>query len=185
MMNEIFPTWTSMNDRLTSFVQSKVQNEDLAKDIVQDVFVKVFTKSDTIRDKTKLVSWIYQITRNEIISHFRKNNFDELFQDTEDGPDENEDLTAELAQCIYPLMEEIPDKYKQALLLADIKNVSQKELAMQLDISYSGAKSRVQRGREMKKANYLRCCQITTDVYGGVVDCQPKPGSKNFLGDNP
>lgn len=66
---------------------------------------------------------------------------------------------------MHPIISTLPDKYREALMLSDIKGVSQKEIAEQLNISYSGAKSRVQRGREMLKATYEKCCDISTDVY--------------------
>lgn len=76
-----------MNDRLTNFVKGKVHDTELTKDIVQDVFLKVFSKSDSLNNKDKLVSWIYQIARNEIMNHFRKNNFTSEV-------DENEEIEA-------------------------------------------------------------------------------------------
>ncbi|MGH1386439.1 RNA polymerase sigma factor SigZ [Kordia sp.] len=174
MNTEIIHVWNDMNDRLTNFVNGKVQNPDLTKDIVQDVFLKVFTKFDTLKNKEKLVSWIYQITRNEIISHFRKFKF-ETSSDTIEAEDISENsLTSELTHCISPFINSLPEKYKQAIIMADIENVPQKEIAERLNISYSGAKSRVQRGRELLKSSYDQCCTISTDVYGDVIAYKAK-----------
>ena len=62
MNTEIIHVWNAMNDRLISFVNGRVKDPDLTKDIVQDVFLKAFTKFDSLKNKEKLVSWIYQIT---------------------------------------------------------------------------------------------------------------------------
>ena len=95
MTTEIIPIWNDMNDRLTNFVNGKVKDPELTKDIVQDVFLKVFTKFDTLKNKEKLVSWIYQITRNEIISHFRKLKF-EISSDNIEAEDyANDSLTSQ------------------------------------------------------------------------------------------
>ena len=174
MGNEILHVWNDMNARLTNFVNLKVHDSELTKDIVQDVFLKVFTKYNTLKNKEKLVSWIYQITRNEIVSHFRKLKYNESSEDI-DSEDLSEDtLTSELTSCISPFINSLPDKYKQAIILADIENIPQKEIAERLNISYSGAKSRVQRGREMLKSAYEECCTISTDVYGDVLDYKEK-----------
>jgi RNA polymerase sigma-70 factor (ECF subfamily) len=174
MNTEIIHVWNDMNDRLTNFVNGKVKDSDLTKDIVQDVFLKAFTKFDTLKNKEKLVSWIYQITRNEIISHFRKLKFD-TSADTIEVQDYSDDsLTSELTHCISPFIDSLPEKYKQAIIMADIENVPQKEIAQRLNISYSGAKSRVQRGRELLKSSYDQCCAISTDVYGDVIDYKAK-----------
>lgn len=162
--------WKNINDQLTNFIFSKVKDEDLTKDIVQDVFVKVFTKENTLRDQDKTIAWIYQIARNEVINYFRKTKITTLDRDVEMEESYNDSLTSELAQCLYPLIDSLPPKYREVLILADLKKMSQKEIAQNLNISYSGAKSRVQRGREMLKSTYQKCCNITTDVYGDVLD---------------
>ena len=42
--------------------------------------------------------------------------------------------------------------------MGDIEGLSMKEVAEELNISVSGAKSRVQRGRKMIKEIILKCC---------------------------
>lgn len=174
MNTEMIHVWNDMNGRLTNFVNGKVKDPELTKDIVQDVFLKAFTKFDTLKNKEKLVSWIYQITRNEIISHFRKLKFETSTENIEAEDDANDSLTSELTHCISPFINSLPEKYKQAIIMADIENIPQKEIAERLNISYSGAKSRVQRGRELLKSSYDQCCAISTDVYGDVLDYKEK-----------
>ncbi|NLR91570.1 RNA polymerase sigma factor SigZ [Flammeovirga agarivorans] len=175
MEKELLIVWNEMHERLLNFVNSKVHDDDLSQDIVQEVFIKVFSKIDTLKDKDKLVAWIFQITRNEIVSYFRQNKIqlpaDELVEDNEVLEDEYLD---EIINYVHPMINVLPQKYKEALVLSDIENISQKELAEKLQISYSGAKSRVQRGRKLLKETFDKCCDITTDVYGGVIDCKPK-----------
>lgn len=178
MSDEIIDVWNDMNGRLTSFVNGKVKDRDLSKDIVQDVFLKVFTKYDTLKNKEKLIPWIYQVTRNEIISHFRKIKFNTTPEEVQAEEFIDETLTSELTHCINPFLNALPEKYKQAVILADIENIPQKEIAKQLNISYSGAKSRVQRGRELLKSAYNQCCTISTDVYGDIIDYKTKKCTK-------
>ena len=174
MSTEIIHVWNDMNDRLTSFVNGKVKNPELTKDIVQDIFLKVFSKSDTLKHKDKLVSWIYQITRNEIINHFRNVNFYNPSIEIEEEEISEIKLTSELAECVRPVIDSLPQKYKEALILSDIENIPQKEIAERLNISYSGLKSRVQRARELLKSTCEQCCDISTDVYGDILDYKPK-----------
>lgn len=171
---DIVNVWNDINERLTNFIYGKVKDSDLTKDIVQDVFLKVFSKIDTLRNKDRMVAWIYQIARNEVISHFRKIKFNALPEEVELLEISDETLTSEISRCLHPLMNSLPEKYREALVLADIENISQKEIAERLNISYSGAKSRVQRGREMLKSVMEDCCTITTDVYGDVLDYKIK-----------
>lgn len=64
----------------------------------------------------------------------------------------------------------LPEKYKQAILLTEFHNVTQKELAAKMSISIAGAKSRVQRGRKMLKDMLLSCCYFEFDRLGNVID---------------
>ncbi len=175
--------WNNINNRLTNFVLGKVKDSDLTKDIVQDVFLKVFTKIDTLKNDDKVVAWIYQIARNEIISHFRKTKNNILIKEIELTQTSNESLTSEVAKCLHPLIDSLPEKYKEALILADIEKIPQKEIAKRLNISYSGAKSRVQRGREMLKGTLEQCCTITTDVYGDILDYKIKRSCNDISDD--
>lgn len=171
--------WNEMNEQLFNFVNQKVKDSNLSKDIVQDVFIKVFSKIESLKNKDKIVSWIFQITRNEIINHFRKQNFNGSTKEIPELKILDENLTTEFSKCMLPMINSLPEKYKEAIKLSEIDNVSQKELAELLNISYSGAKSRVQRGREMLKFSLQNCCTISTDKYGNVTDYKVKDCNGN------
>ena len=167
--------WNQINTQLINFVNSKINDLNYSKDLVQDVFIIVSSKIDTLRDKDKVVPWIYQITRNQINNYFRKhqyNNPDIEYKSEEQVMDSN--LTQEFSRCILPMIEQLPDKYQEAIRLIEIEGLSQKELARRIGVSYSGTKSRVQRGRELLKSMLLQCCRISTDKYGNVLKYNQK-----------
>jgi RNA polymerase sigma-70 factor (ECF subfamily) len=68
----------------------------------------------------------------------------------------------------------LPEKYREALELTELKNMSQLQLAEALHISYSGAKSRVQRARQLLKEKMDKLYVIKMDAYGNVVVCENK-----------
>jgi RNA polymerase sigma-70 factor (ECF subfamily) len=49
----------------------------------------------------------------------------------------------EVLSWLRPMAEELPEKYRQALVLADFEGLTQRQVAESLDLSLSGAKSRV------------------------------------------
>jgi RNA polymerase sigma-70 factor (ECF subfamily) len=55
-----------------------------------------------------------------------------------------------------------------------LEGLTQKELAERLGISLSGAKSRVQRGREQLKEMLHECRTFEFDRRGKVTECQPR-----------
>ncbi len=67
---------------------------------------------------------------------------------------------------MIPLILNLPKKYKEALLLSEIKGVKQSEVATQLKISLPAAKSRILRGRELLKKGFMDCCNYTLDKDG-------------------
>src|SRR5690606_23077295 len=120
-----------------------VKNADTTSDILQDIFIKIQNNIDTLKDESKLSSWIYQITRNAINDYFRKLKHQIELKDY-DTVEENQIIdNMELEKCIKPFVNQLDDKYKEALILTEFEGLSQKQLAQKLNISYSGAKSRV------------------------------------------
>jgi RNA polymerase sigma-70 factor, ECF subfamily len=161
-------------NELKSFVLKRVKDKALAEDIVHDVFLKVHSKISQLKDSEKMVSWIYQIARNTINDHFRKDQkLAVAIPEVEQESDTNA-LNECVAQCLKEMVTTLPDKYREAFELAELKNVSQTELAQQLNISYSGAKSRVQRARQMLRQKMEDQLIIETDSYGNVIVCEDR-----------
>lgn len=165
--------WNEISTELRKFVFRKVKDRDVANDIVQDVFIKVQSKISQLRENEKIAGWIFQITRHTIIDYFRSKpktlTIDELQWDNE-----TQDLNDCVAFCLNKLMYTLPEKYRDAVVLTEIENLSQTELAERLGISYSGAKSRVQRGRQMLKDKLTDLYHIKTDSYGNIIVCEDK-----------
>lgn len=156
---------------LKGFVYKRVKDRSVTEDIVQDVFIKVQTKIGQLHEQRKLTNWIYQITQNAIVDHFRKESRSVHVGDLDwesDAPNFNECVT----RCLQDMMTTLPDKYQEAIQLADVESLPQLELAKRLGISYSGAKSRVQRARQMLKEKMDETLIVKTDSYGNVIVCE-------------
>lgn len=155
---------------LENFIYSKVKDKVISKDILQEVFIKIHLHQHSIKDQSKITAWIYQLTRNTIHDYYRKlvilNGETEIPHDVSELPLPNEQG---LERCVLPFIHQLPQKYKDALLLTDIKGLSQTQLAEQLNISYPAAKSRVQRARQKLKELFTDCCYIHSDVYGNIM----------------
>ena len=170
--------WNEFCCQLKSFIVRRISNPSLADDIFQDVFLKIHSKIDTLKDDTKIHSWVYQITRNTIIDYYRKQKVrSESKEDVyaiplvDETPEEKP--SQEIADSLKGMVELLPKKYSQALLLVEFQGLSQIELSKKLGISVSGAKSRVQRGRQMLKDNLMCCVHYEFDQYGTIVDYHP------------
>lgn len=161
--------WNRFHHGLLGFIQSKVNDRALAEDILQDVFIKIHQNLGKLRDADKLESWIYSITRFTVMDHFRSNTSQKT------GTDEIHDLSEEeehkaLDKCLLPFVEELPKESREIVLNVDVNGMSQREYAEENGLSYSGAKSRIQRARQKLKKLFTDCCIVQTDVYGNIVE---------------
>lgn len=166
--------WGAYRERLLGYVRSRVPAND-AEDILQDILLKAWQGIGKLQDEAKLSSWLFRITRNTIVDHYRSRVPAESFDEQEFFAEDEEPNRAEqeLATCLVPMIEHLPEKYRHAIRLAEIEGRKQQEIADAEGISISGAKSRVQRGREMLRALMEECCQIQFNAAGRVTDYGP------------
>ncbi len=169
--------WDRYSRRLGTFIRSRVENDVEAEDILQEVFIRIHRNLCCQEDWDKPESWIYQIARNLIIDHYRKRRtWVELPENLPEEPDWGEwvnledDPEAKLALSLREMIDELPEPYRQALILTEYQGLSQKQLAESQGLSLSGAKSRVQRAREKLRDMLLNCCHFELDRRGRVLD---------------
>lgn len=171
-MNTIDNTaWLTLQKELHTFVLRRVRDKSLTDDIVQDVLLKVHTHITSLKEPQKINAWAYQITRNAIADHFRKQSKQiDPTDANEDGPEPNYNECVSL--CTQEMLNTLPLKYREAIELTVFKDLSQLQLAERVHISYSGAKSRVQRAKEMLRKKMDEAYRIQTDSYGNAINCE-------------
>ena len=171
--------WRTYHKQLRSFIQKRVSDPSVADDILQEVFIKIHTRIDSLQEHRKIKAWLYQITRNTIIDYYRKStpmeDTQNLIAELEDENDPS--ALADIQSCIVPMIKSLPEDYRDALLLTELNGLSQKELAEKLKISYSAAKSRVQRGRNLLKEALTKCCSFEQDSKGRIIDYEKRASS--------
>jgi len=167
--------WRDFHRRLGAFIARRVANKADAEDILQDVFLRVHRRVATLEKAGSLVPWLFQVARNAIVDHYRKPSRRREAPLAE-GPapvEKNADdgrARRELSACLRPMIQSLPRDYRTALTLVEMEGVSQKEASKRLGISFSGMKSRVQRGREKLKHLLHDCCHIRLGAAGDVAD---------------
>ncbi len=167
--------WHEFALKLRQFIRARVSDPATAEDILQDVFVKIQGRLHTLEDPAKLQGWLYLITRNTIIDHYRaRKETTGVPESLPVEPPENDLEMEELKAAFRRMLYSLPEPYRDALVLTEFEGLTQKELAERLGISLSGAKSRVQRGREQLKGMLFDCCRFEFDRRGRVIDCRPR-----------
>jgi len=171
--------WEAFHTHLQQFIRKRVPDDSTAEDLLQEVFLKIHQRIETVKDVKRLESWVYQITRHVIIDYYRGKerpwaalDAPEVLKLAEDLPDD--DVVGELFPSVRAMVKSLPEHDRQALVLTQYQGLTQRELAERLGLSFSGAKSRVQRAREKLKQMLLECCHFELDRRGHVIDYQPR-----------
>jgi RNA polymerase sigma-70 factor, ECF subfamily len=182
--------WREFQAHLRAFVLRRTEAPADVDDIVQEVFVRIHGNLDRVHSEDKLPAWIFQITRNAIVDHYRvatkAESIDSDFESPLPPQDDDTELREleELSRCIEPMLGALPQHYQDALKLTDLDGISQREAARQSRISLSGMKSRVQRARRQLKQIMLECCEIELDRRGGILGHELRQSADSPCGDS-
>lgn len=175
----VAPVFLAYEAQLKGFVQKRIIDKDEANDILQQLYLKVYKNCEQLQEVKNTKAWLYQITRNAVYDFFRENSRRESIADLELAEGElPEDTRHDVEALVEPLINLLPAEYAEALRLSELEEISQKEIAERLGISYSGAKSRVQRGREKLKALFMECCHLEFSHDGQVIGASVKDSCK-------
>lgn len=171
--------WLETESKLRQYLYKQVKDHSVVDDLLQNSFLKMQANIHQLRDMDKAGGWLFQIARSTLMDHFRKEkkiqqtNSNCMAPKTEDASMTN-DTHEMLAYWLKGALDLLPEPYREAVYLSEIKGMSQKELATHLGISYSGAKSRVQRGKLKLKAIVLDCCDVAADRYGNIMEVKKR-----------
>ena len=135
-----------------------------AADVVQDVFLKIFRSVGSFKGNSSLKTWIYRIAVNEAYNHrrwFSRHQKQEVRLNAQPDPSSYVDVWTdpgrspfdvaadhETRTMIEAALEQVNPKFRAAVVLRDIEDLSYEEISSVLEVSIGTVKSRILRGRE-------------------------------------
>ncbi len=144
------------NQRLSSFIYSKVGNRSITEDIFQDTFIKVIKtlRRGAYKEEGKFLPWIMRIAHNLIIDHFRKSSRMPMFEGADSynifslmGDDkldaERQIIKDQIDSDLGVLIEELPLDQKEVLVMRIYKDMSFKEISENTGVSINTALGRM------------------------------------------
>jgi RNA polymerase sigma-70 factor (ECF subfamily) len=169
--------WHALGDELRAFLRSRVSNDADAEDLAQDVFLRVVENRRSLRDAERLQSWLYQIARNALVDFYRR-RAKHAPQSADVAPDVAEveahgNQNFVIGRWLLQAIEQLPDTLRDAVRMYEVEGLPQSEIGERLGLSLSGAKSRIQRGREKLEQMLDKCCTLERDRRGNVIECKP------------
>jgi RNA polymerase sigma-70 factor (ECF subfamily) len=145
---------------LYRFGYSLAKNEHEAGDLAQQTFFIYAEKGDSLRDHTKIKSWLFTTLYREFLKRRRKDSrmdsYDpELLENTAGStqPEVHRSLDGNLAIESLAKVDEI---YRQPLALFYMQDLSYKEIAEVLDTPIGTIMSRLSRGKAQLREIFHR-----------------------------
>ncbi|MFN0204044.1 MAG: RNA polymerase sigma factor [Bacteroidia bacterium] len=133
-----------------------VKDRDIAEDLFQDVMMKIvrMIRAGKYNDEGKFLPWAARIARNLAIDYFRKNQRAPFQRETEDyetlaklgkseGGAEENIIKDENARYLRVLIQQLPDKQREVLVMRSYADLSFKEIAELTNVSINTALGRM------------------------------------------
>jgi len=128
--------------KLFAYLYCLIGQKDETEDILQNVFIKTYKNLARFDQKRKFSSWIYRIAHNEAVNHIKRKYLKKFvsWEDVVTAKDKLElsgyekDISEELIKNervkeVHEIVDRLPVKYKQVLILKYFSGKSYKEIA--------------------------------------------------------
>lgn len=143
------------------------ENAEEAGDLTQETFLKAFRSIRRFRGESELRTWLFRIAINESRNRFRWWNrrkrdqtisidatignsdvrVSDSLTDNSQSPEESA-LANEREYALKAALLDMPEIFREALILCDVEGLSYEETAQALGVRLGTVKSRISRGRE-------------------------------------
>lgn len=139
-------------NQIYMFVLNTLFDKTFAEDITQSVFITLWEKRKTIDAETNLEPYLYTIARNRVYRQTEqmllKFNYEKIQQEGQQVSDN--DIEADLnihflENILSDLIEKLPSERRKVFLLSRKENLSNKEIAKQLQISEKTVETQIRR----------------------------------------
>ena len=139
--------YTEYSGKIMGYIRARVRNSANAEDLLSEVFEKILRKIDGFDpEKASLNTWIFTITRNTVIDHFRRTKPEtELDENLSDNTELDEDLLhTESLDELAAALRKLPQQLTDIIVLRYYDGKPLTEIAEIMGLSYGAVKLRHQ-----------------------------------------
>jgi RNA polymerase sigma-70 factor (ECF subfamily) len=148
---------------ICGYLAGLVGDEEEAYDLTQETMLKAWQKLSTLHDVMQFKQWLYTIARNNAYDHLRRRQTHKKSVPWEDSETEDaavntsdpQEHTAEI-EFLKSALAEIPEKYRDCLLLQTVGGFSQSEVAELVGIGKNSVSTYVSNARKLLREIYQR-----------------------------
>jgi len=140
---------------LLNFFLYRQSDRENARDLTQQVFLRVLRYRHTYREGASFKTWIFEVARNVFHDYLKQNP---TLSDIKDIPDtyDTEDESEEQYQYLHVALAQLPDQYREVLILSRFQNMSYDEIGQTLGLSVPNVKVRVFRAIQKLRDLYFK-----------------------------
>jgi RNA polymerase sigma-70 factor (ECF subfamily) len=186
--------YDQFHERIHCYLERMVGIND-AEDVTQEVFMKINKGLKDFEGKSALSTWVYRIATNSAIDKIRRRPSSQEKMSLEAVSDgtgqepvdlearslsaEREAIRNEMNECIREFVDRLPIDYRTVIILSEIKDLKNQEIADILGISLDTAKIRLHRARVRMKAEFEAGCDFYQDEDGKLACDRKKSQEKS------
>lgn len=148
-------------DRLVHSLEHALGSREDALEVAQQAFVQAWRRLSTFRAESAFYSWLYRIARNIAVSErqrsrLRAGSLNNLTESTGFEPQDARATAApeyqleqsEQGQLVRQALLQMPEEFRQPLVLKELDGFSYEEISQILDIPLGTVRSRIFRARQ-------------------------------------
>ncbi len=147
-------TYQGCHDSFIRYCSALSYGKMETDDLVQDVLLSAYQNFDKIAKKDQLLHYLIRAARNRSISRWRRSKFKQELVEQHANRLRSKEVSPETLldiQLLYQVLNQLPEKQKDALILFEISGFSMKEIAQIQDSTEGAVKTKISRGRKKLK----------------------------------
>jgi RNA polymerase sigma-70 factor, ECF subfamily len=138
--------------RVLAYARKVSRDAALAEDIAQEVFTTVWTRASTFRpDRGGVPSWLYTLTRNKLIDHWRRVGSPIEVEATDNVLPRSSRESGEMEMSVRQALSRVAPEQRTAIELAYYHGLTYEETAGELALPVGTLKSRIRAGLKVMR----------------------------------
>lgn len=168
MTSKFKQLYTKTYTNLCTYAYQFVKSKDISQDVVQEVFIQLWEKDPQLHTLSKPESYLFRAVKNKCIDFLRSESNHQKKETVitqkyyhgntyVDGILEAKELEHQIDFCL----DQMPIQYKEALVLSRFSGLSNKEIALNLEVTIKVVENSIYRGlSNLKKCLNDKVCTI-------------------------
>jgi RNA polymerase sigma-70 factor (ECF subfamily) len=160
-----------------------------AEDLTQETFLRVNHALEGFRGDAALATWIYRIATNVATDRLRTPGFQLSVRSAEPEalaalgtvPVIEQDIARrEMSECVRGYIDQLPAGHRTVVVLSELEELPDRQIAEVLGISLEAAKIRLHRARARLRQMFEQGCDLSRDERNELT-CEPRPGDVSSI----